>query len=122
MNTEEIGLEVRKHIDKSFMNGILKLIILRKIKAGEDYPYAILKALSHKNHHMPMKVTKNDVYNNLNALEKEGFVTSEARLISGKVQKKYKLTPKGKEMLKKARAIIVLHIKRAKELIADFNA
>ena len=122
MQPKEIpDAEIRNHIDKSFMSGILKLMILRKIKHGNDYPYSIMKEFE-CNPHAPMKnITKNDVYNTLNALEKGGYVKSSSRKMGNKIQKRYVLTASGRKMVIKSRKAIIKHIKEAKKLVAEFN-
>ncbi len=108
-------------MSKSMMNGILKLMLLRSIEKGRDYPYAILGAMK-CDKHLPFKsITKNEVYNALNALEKRGYVKSSPKLSGGKVQKRYQLTPSGKKVVHRSKRIILQLIREMKALVGEFE-
>ena len=114
-------MEERKHMDKAMRGGLMKLVLMRAIARANDYPYAMLKALRcHK--HLPFgAVTKNEVYNALNALEKRGYMRSKSILAKGKVQKHYTLTAQGRSVVRRSRRIILQLIKEMKLLVSEFD-
>ncbi len=114
-------IEERARVWSSLRGGVLKLMLLRSVSRGSDYPYAMLKAL--KCHtHMPFgTVTKNEVYNALSALEKQGYVRSRTVLSGGKAQRHYRLTAKGAGVVRRSRHIILQLIKSMKLLVSEFD-
>ncbi len=113
-------IDEKSRIGSSMKKGILKLMLMRAIAKGNDYPYAILKILK-QHRHVPFQITKNEIYNALNALEKRGYVKSSSALIGGKVQKHYKLTPQGRSMVHRSKRIILQLIKEMKLLVSEFE-
>lgn len=113
--------ELDKYINKAFFAGVTRLIMLREIKRGNNYPYGILKELKSSHNVHIRKITKNEVYNILNALERDGFVESASKLEGGKVQKRYVLTHKGMRLVRKAGRVMVRHLKAVKRIMAGLN-
>jgi len=93
------GIEFRPYINKELRRVILKLIILKKVERGRTYSYALIKEISRNRHigslmNKPSEI-KNEVYNQVNALEKRGMIKTEAVIEGGRLKKYYKLTSKG---------------------------
>ena len=114
-------MEEKTKVWKSLQGGILKLMLLRSISKGEDYPYSMLKSLK-CNRHMPLgSITKNEVYNALNALEKQGYVKSKTVLSGNKAQRHYRLTVNGRSVVRRSRRIMLQLIKDMKLLVSEFD-
>ena len=113
--------EVEEYINKAFFNGITRLMILREIMRGNDYPYGILKTLKVCHNLHVRKTTKNEIYNILNSMEKAGYVTSTPHLSGAKLQKQYKLTLKGRWLMRKASRVMVRNVRAVKRLMEDLH-
>ena len=75
---------------------VLKLRILMRVKAGNIYPYALMKEFKKSNFSKFIGPTiKNDTYNSLNALEKSGYIKSVLKSENGKTKKYYAITKRG---------------------------
>jgi DNA-binding PadR family transcriptional regulator len=98
----------KAHIGKELRHVILKLIILKRIKAkrGGIYSYAILKGLSKvESSHFCIsnpKEIKNDVYNTIASLEKSGYIKMRRRVQDGRLKKYYEITATGDAVLNSA--------------------
>ncbi len=104
----------RPFIKRGFVGVILKLMVLKRIAIGEVYSYALLKEFKQRTRHfnkgqgtpnMRGAVTKNDVYNTVNALERSGYIRVRARIEGGRLKKYYSITGEGKLALKEARGV-----------------
>lgn len=95
------------YISKDVGKMAIKLIIMIKIKKGITYPYAILKELegSHiaEAHGLAIGDLKNDVYNTIKALQKEGYIEEVAGTGYSKTRKGYRLTRKGHSALREVK-------------------
>ncbi|MCL4364908.1 MAG: PadR family transcriptional regulator [Candidatus Marsarchaeota archaeon] len=96
-------------LDKGMRRGLLKIMVISYIAHHNTYPYAMLKTM--KAHagmhgHAFAEVTKNDVYNIVSSLERDGFIKSRMRTKGGKMQKIVALTQKGKEIMKGKNRIV----------------
>lgn len=111
----------RARVWKSLRSGVLKLVLLRSISKGNDYPYSVLKSLKCHSHLPFGTVSKNEVYNTLNALEKRGYVRSRTVLSGSKAQRHYRLTPQGRSVVRRSRRIMLQLIKDMKTLVSEFD-
>ncbi len=97
-------------LDSGMKKGILKIMILSYISSHKTYPYALLKTMkTTTNIHGSNAfkgITKNDVYNLVSSLEKDGFMTGRARLKGNKVQKVFTVTAKGRNVVKNKEKIL----------------
>lgn len=114
------------NMSKDIMKGMAKVMILSYVRNHKTYPYAILKlAKSTKAVHGYKAfdgITKNDIYNLTSALEKEGYITSKAKLTGNKVQKVFTITKKGESVVRNKDKIFLAMIKAMKRLVkAEFN-
>ncbi|MDE1857329.1 MAG: PadR family transcriptional regulator [Candidatus Micrarchaeota archaeon] len=93
-------------IDDNLRKGIANVIVLKQLQRDKTYPYAMLKKFRQSKHRIMQDITKSDIYNILNSLEKEGFVKS--RVVSGgpRPQRSYTLTKKGRRVVLRAGRIL----------------
>ena len=110
--------ETGGRIDRQFISGITKLIILGKIRKTGTHPYEIYKEI--KDHPFaPIRgISKSDVYNTIKALETMGLISGKPGLVGSKMQKKYHLTKQGAEVSGRAKKILSAHLNDIKRLIA----
>ncbi len=85
---------------------VLKVVILKKLMVW-NYPYSIAKEMKKDCEGWHGKgilsdVKKSDVYNAINSLEEQGYVSSKTVIKSGRIHKYYKVTKSGLGALKKA--------------------
>jgi len=115
---EGAELEMHKYIDNTFKSGILKFVILNSVSRQSTYPYELYKKLSKVNFGVLHDIQKSEVYNTLNSLEGKGLVKGESHLSGSKVQKEYKITPKGMKVAVRSRKVMAKNIQGIKKLIA----
>ncbi|MDE1869233.1 MAG: PadR family transcriptional regulator [Candidatus Micrarchaeota archaeon] len=100
---------------------ILKLILLRRIKAGSIYSYAIMKELD--NAHISALLlkgngsVKSDIYNTINMLEKSGYIRMRAKTSGGRTKKYYSLTPKGNKVLVESKRLFLSSMKELMRML-----
>lgn len=87
-----------KYMSKGFKKDILKVMLLTHLSRGAGYPYALLKAVKNKKIWIMEGMTKNDVYNTMNALEKQGFIKGKRMRQGAIMRKNYLLTQKGRRI------------------------
>lgn len=78
--------EINGYIDKTFMKGVLKLMLLKIIEKEKIYPYALLKKIN-SNKHLNMKISKNDLYNLITVMEKSNLITAKEIIKNKKTHK-----------------------------------
>ena len=88
--------EQKEDFSKVFQNEVLKVFLLQHLSRQSGYPYGLLKAIKNKHIWVLHGLTKNDLYNTINSLEKKGFIRSKYVSKSARSQRHYLLTPKGK--------------------------
>jgi DNA-binding PadR family transcriptional regulator len=86
----------------------LKLIILKRIKYGAIYPYALMKELLKDCHISAMLCkdkgdVKNDIYNTIKALEQSGYIKAKVKTRGTKLKKYYTITACGNRTLTQAK-------------------
>lgn len=109
------------YVNRELRHVILKMIILKRIKySGRTYSYAILKDLSKlANLHFHINERdeiKNDVYNMMASLEKNGYIKMDREVSKGRVKKYYEITPSGEMVLASASKDFLRAIKAIKTL------
>ncbi len=118
-------MEQSVFIEKDIRKGMIKIMILSYIKNNKTYPYALLKFVESASKVHGFKAiqgtTKNDIYNLTSQLEKEGYITSKAKLKGNKVQKVFTITKKGENIVKNKERIFKETFKALKKLVeAEF--
>lgn len=73
------------------------LLLMQIVTKGPAHGYALANDIEERVGWVPSQTA---IYNSLKAMESEGIVTSEERIESGRVQKIYSATKKGKELFK----------------------
>lgn len=86
-------------IDREFFLGFIKIHILYHAAKEPIYGVDITEELARHGY----TISPGTLYPTLHRLNKEGFLTCEARVIAGRVRKYYRATPTGKKILKKSR-------------------
>lgn len=104
------------YLTKDMRKQILKLMILRRVKNGKAYSYAITKEFDNEQVSTFLKKStgtsvKNDVYNTIAALEKSGYIKQTAKAEAGRMKKYYGITPKGREALRVHKLIFMKAMK-----------
>ena len=96
-----------KFVDSELKKGLTRLVILIYIRKRGEYPYKILKDFSKSKHMFMSWVTKNDIYNAVEALKRKKLIKAiNVRSRRGhRLQKKYVLTDKGIGVLNEAKRI-----------------
>jgi DNA-binding PadR family transcriptional regulator len=107
---------INPYMTKDVRKMIFKLVILRRIKEGKTYSYALIKEMN--NHPYVQKFlekrstsVKNDIYNTINALEKSGYLKVNAKMENGRVKKYYSLTEKGSRVLEDSKKVFMNSMK-----------
>jgi DNA-binding PadR family transcriptional regulator len=95
-----------KRLDAAMTHGALKLIVLAHIRESGAYPYAILKHFRASGHSRLARMGKSEMYNIINSLEREGFVSHRIVRKGARSQKHYALTPKGRKVLSTSKQIM----------------
>ena len=104
-------------LDDTMKRGMISAMVLVHLKKESTYPYALMKNFKASHHPMLSKVDKSQVYNTLNALERDGFVKSKMTHVGAKQQKMYSITPKGKAVVLSFRKLFFGFVKDARSLI-----
>ncbi len=95
-------------LERKFFLGFIRIHILYQASKKEVYGVKIMDELRLHGY----LVSPGTIYPILHSLEEDGFLTIREENIKGKIRKYYRITPKGIEILKKARL-------RIKELIDE---
>ena len=86
---------IRKTVESSLRNWMLKSIILNKVSRKESYPYDFYKKLKEADISLFKGVKKSEVYNVFNSLESKGLIKGEAKMSGKRMQREYAITKKG---------------------------
>ena len=109
------------YMNKDMRHIVLKLLILKSIKNGKTYSYALVKKFSNdrvsKLLQKKQDNVKNDIYNTINALEKSGYIKAKAGVHNERAKKYYTLTRSGKETLAQTKKIFVSSMKSLMEIM-----
>ena len=98
---------------------MLKIILLNHLGRHSGYPYELLKAIECKKVFIFEGLTKNDLYNAINSMEKQGFIKSRIVMKGAKVQKHYYPTAKGKKVVLASRKAMVNSLMEVKKMMAE---
>ncbi len=97
---------------------ILKIRILGRLKlSGRTYSYALIKEFGKSGFSEFYGPTlKNDMYNTLRTLEKEGYIRLSLKVEHGKVKNYYAITRRGASALKSVGKMMMQTVKQAGKL------
>lgn len=109
------------YINKDMRHMMLKLLLLRRIKSGRTYSYALIKEFS--NERIPKILqkkpgsVKNDIYNTINALEKSGYIRVKVETDRMRVKKYYTITKSGNYALAQTKRLFMNSMKSLMEIL-----
>ncbi len=83
---------MRRRIQQSFWQGVVKLFVLHQATRGPVYGGKLFKSLRKLGH----TISAGSLYPTLHALEQAGFLRSYVRLFKGRIRKYYEITPEGR--------------------------
>ncbi len=89
-------------VDREFFLGFIKIHILYHASKEPIFGVEIAEELARHGY----SISPGTLYPTLHRLEKEGYLESTSRVVSGKVRKYYQATDEGKLMLEQAKAKI----------------
>ena len=109
------------YMSKDMRHIVLKLLILKRIKSGRTYSYALLKEFSNDRISGLLQKekgnVKNDIYNTINALEKSGYIKVKADVNNARLKKYCTLTRSGKATLAQTKRIFISSMKSLMEIM-----
>ena len=109
------------YMSKDMRHIVLKLLILKSIKNGKTYSYALVKKFSNDRVSRLLQKddgnVKNDIYNTINALEKAGYIKAKAGSNNARSKKYYTLTRSGKATLVQTKRIFISSMKSLMEIM-----
>lgn len=95
---------IGKDIGKEPKRMILRVRILQRIHLGRTYSYEIVKEFSKSGLASFIGPTlKNDIYNTISMLEKNGYIKAKGTVEHGRAKKYFTLTSKGAATLRAAK-------------------
>lgn len=104
-------------IAKGLRNEMLKFILLQHLSRRSGYPYGLMKAIQTRRVPILEGLTKNDLYNSMNSLEKQGFIKYKPIMFGFMVHKHYELTPKGRRILGASKKIMIKSLFAVKKIM-----
>lgn len=103
------------YMNKDMRHIVLKLLLLKRIKGGRTYSYALVKEFSNdKISGLLQKKqdnVKNDIYNTINALEKSGYIKVKAETGKIRPKKYYTITKSGNSALLQTKKLFMSSMK-----------
>lgn len=84
----------KKKTNPPFLNGVPELLILKLLSRKEMYGYEIVKEIQLATNEM-LSFGEGSVYPILHALEKNGFLAGERKVVNGRNRLYYKITKTG---------------------------
>ncbi len=109
-----VGINVDNYIYNAFRHGLINIWLLKMIGKKRTYPYALVKTLKASKSEMLRRLSRCDIYNTLNALEKRGLVCSRPVFSGAKMRKEYRLTPRGRRLVREADSV-------RQQILDEFN-
>jgi DNA-binding PadR family transcriptional regulator len=110
-----------RYMSKDMRHIVLKLLILKSIKNGKTYSYALVKKFSNDRISGMLQKkdgeVKNDIYNTINALEKSGYIKAKSGVNNERSKKYYTLTSSGKATLAQTKRIFLSSMKSLMEIM-----
>jgi len=108
-------------MNKDMRHMVLKLLILKRIKSGRTYSYALIKEFS--NDHISGLLqkeqgsVKNDIYNTINALEKSGYIKVKVESGATRPKKYYTITKSGNSTLLQTKRLFIESMKSLMKIL-----
>ena len=116
-----VNIHENPYMNKDMRHIVLKLLILKRIKDGMTYSYALLKEFSNdRMSHLLQKEqgsVKNDIYNTINALEKSGYIKAKAEAGKTRAKKYYTITKSGNVALLRTKKLFIGSMKNLMKIL-----
>ena len=87
-------------VDKGYMSGSSRLLVLNLLNEKSYYGYELIKALKLRSSNV-FDLKEGTLYPILHKLENEALIRSSDQEVQGRVRKVYSITEKGKKVLEK---------------------
>lgn len=87
-------------VDKGYMSGSSRLLVLKLLNEKSCYGYELIKTLKERSNDV-FDMKEGTLYPILHKLENDEFITSSNQEVSGRVRKVYTITEKGIKILTK---------------------
>lgn len=87
-------------VDKGYMSGSSKLLVLNLLSEKSYYGYELIKTLKLKSNNV-FDMKEGTLYPILHKLENDDLITSMEKEVSGRIRKVYTITEKGLKVLEK---------------------
>ena len=108
-------------IKEEFKRMAIRFIILKKLSQNRVYAYSLLKEIRSMPHMdffcKDKNKLKNDIYNCLNALSKEGYIMVKQKKSGGKIRNYYSLTKKGMKSINEIKRNFETAVIRIKKIL-----
>jgi DNA-binding PadR family transcriptional regulator len=109
------------YMNKDMRHMVLKLLILKRIKSGRTYSYALIKEFSNERISGLLQKdhtnVKNDIYNTINALEKSGYIKVKAETGKIRPKKYYTITKSGNAALLQTKRLFMGSMKNLMKIL-----
>ena len=89
-------------IDKGYISGSSRLLVLNLLQEKSCYGYELIKTLKQRSNDV-FDMKEGTLYPILHKLENDELITSVNEMVSGRMRKIYKITDKGVKVLAKER-------------------
>ena len=87
-------------IDKGYLSGSTRLLILNLLNEKPQYGYELIKTLKTRSNDV-FDMKEGTLYPILHKLENEELIQASNQVVSGRMRKVYAITPKGIKLLEK---------------------
>ncbi|MEM0149708.1 MAG: PadR family transcriptional regulator [Candidatus Micrarchaeaceae archaeon] len=109
------------YVDNEFRRMLFKFIILKKTGEKDIYAYKMLKEVE-KLPQMEFfckdkNKLKNDIYNAISALSKDGYIKVKSKKVSNHIRNYYTLTKEGRESIMEIRENFIGAVARIKKIL-----
>jgi DNA-binding PadR family transcriptional regulator len=119
--TELGGVHKNPYMNKDMRHIVLKLLLLKRIKGGRTYSYALIKEFSNDRISGLLQKeqgsVKNDIYNTINALEKSGYIKVVAEAGKIRPKKYYTITKSGNSALLQTKRLFMGSMKSLMKIL-----
>lgn len=87
-------------VDKGYMSGSSRLLVLNLLSEKSHYGYELIKTLKQRSNNV-FDMKEGTLYPILHKLENDELITSSNQEVSGRTRKVYHITEKGRKVLSK---------------------
>ena len=109
------------YMNKDMRHMVLKLMLLRKIKGGKTYSYALIKEFGNAKISSLLQKdygdVKNDIYNTIKVLEESGYIKAKAEMGGTRFKKYYTITRSGRAALAQTKRLFMDSMKGLMQIL-----